>query len=139
MEKKRKGNVSLLHLAVSNNNIELIDMFLEKSLDINLSSDDLGTPLNWAIAYGQANAAKHLISKGAVISAESTNSNVPPGIHLAISSNNMEIANFLLDKEEKCYHVKDHEGWSTLHCAAEIGDLDLCQKIAKKVDPNYKC
>lgn len=44
----------------------------------------------------------------------------------------------LLDQGEEIYQAKDSEGWSTLHIAAEVGNLELCKKLANKVDPNYK-
>lgn len=105
-KKLRKGNVSLLHIAVSNNNIAMIDLFIKDS-DMEMRSVDLGSPMDWAIAYGQLNAAKYLLTKGAKITTENPSSNVPPGIHLAINTNNNELAHFLLESEEKCYHVKD--------------------------------
>lgn len=117
----------------------MIDLYIKHANDLELRSDDLGTPMDWAVAYGQLNAAKHLLSKGSKIITENPSSNIPPGIHLAINTNNTELAHFLLDSEEKCYSVKDSQGWSTLHLAGEAGNLSLCEKLAKKVDPNYKC
>jgi len=69
-KKLRKGNVSLLHIAVSNNNIPMIDLYIKHANDLELRSDDLGTPMDWAVAYGQLNAAKHLLSKGSKIVTE---------------------------------------------------------------------
>lgn len=64
---------------------------------------------------------------------------MPPGIHLAIHSGNTDMVNFLLENNDEMYEAKDNEGWSTLHMAAEIGNLDLCQRLSQKIDPNYKC
>jgi ankyrin repeat protein len=50
--KNRNGNVSLLHIATSNNNIKMMEFFIQNGLDINQESEDLGSPLEWAIAYG---------------------------------------------------------------------------------------
>lgn len=113
----------------------MMDFLLEKDLDINQISDELGTPLDWAIAFNQLTSAKYLLSKKAKCNLE--NKNMPPGIHLAINSNGKEMIDLLLDQDEAVYQVKDHEGWSTLHIAAEVGNLDLCKKLAEKVDPNY--
>lgn len=44
----------------------------------------------------------------------------------------------LLEQGEEVYQAKDHEGWSTLHIAAEVGNVELCKKLAIKVDPNYR-
>jgi ankyrin repeat protein len=72
--------------------------------DKEIKSTELGTPMDWAIAYGQLDAAKHLLSKGCKINAEvDEDSNIPPGICLAISTNNFEMCCFLLDNEPKCY------------------------------------
>lgn len=44
----------------------------------------------------------------------------------------------LLNHDDQFYMAKDSEGWSTLHIAAEVGNLDLCKKLVTKCDPNYK-
>lgn len=48
---KRKGNVSLLHIAVSNGNLAMVQYLIEKGLHKGEISEDLGAPLDWAIAY----------------------------------------------------------------------------------------
>lgn len=50
----------------------------------------------------------------------------------------MDIVHFLLGKSESLYFIKDYEGRSNLHVAAEIGNLELCKILAEKIDPFLK-
>jgi len=63
----RNGNVSLLHVATSNGNVAMMDFLVQNGLDIHLQSDDLGAPIDWAVAYSQVPSAKYLFSRGAKI------------------------------------------------------------------------
>jgi ankyrin repeat protein len=68
LKKARKGNVTLIHLAVSNGNVEMMDYLINQGVSATTESEDLGAPLEWAIAYSQVAAAKFLFSKGCKMS-----------------------------------------------------------------------
>lgn len=46
----------------------MIEYLISQGLDMNITSDDLGTPVDWAVAYSQLDSAKYLFKQGAKIS-----------------------------------------------------------------------
>ena len=55
-----------LHWAVNSpNSIEIIDLFLETNLKIDVRGEDLNTPLHNAIRADNLNTVRHLLEKGA--------------------------------------------------------------------------
>ena len=87
----------LLMLSIQNKIYELSEIILNnKNIDVNYE-DALGfTPLMNSAFYGDLNATKILIEKGANIEAETISYNTP--LIFAVRENNIDIVKFLLEK-----------------------------------------
>jgi len=64
---------------------------------------------------------------------------MPPSIHLAINANCAEMVKLIFETDQDSIYARDQEGWSTLHMAAEVGNLEIVSILVSKLDPNYKC
>ena len=87
--------VTPLHMAVCNNDLEPINMILDKTNNVDPQDENGSTPMHRAIWNRKVEVAKHLISKGANIEAV-TKQNMRP-IHVAILSGSIEIIEILLN------------------------------------------
>ena len=78
-----------------------------------------GKPLNWAVGSNSLEATKVLLDSGANPNGDFTGSNPAPLI-LAVDFNNQDIYKILIEKGADV-NVKDPNGYSVLHVAAEKG------------------
>lgn len=89
-----------------------------------------GKPLNWAVGSRHYEAVKVLLDHGADANGDSTGSSLAPLI-LAVDYKDMEIYNILLEKGANP-NIKDPNGFSVLHVAAEKGDLDIVKDLVQR-------
>jgi ankyrin repeat protein len=80
-----------------------------------------GKPINWAVGSKHYEAAKALLDHGADPNGDSTGSILAPLI-LAVDYNDSGLYHLLLGKGASA-NVKDPNGYSVLHVAAEKGEL----------------
>lgn len=105
---------TLLSLAASNGNIEIIDTLLDAGADINKpnKNDSSYTPLTLSL-NGKINVLKHLIKKGANIECKDA-INRTPIFHAAIHGN-YEAANVLIESGAKLNIKTADNNWTPLH------------------------
>lgn len=91
---------------------------------INAYSKDGFTALHFACYFGQPEAAKLLLEKGAETDAVAANATQVMPLHSAVSSRNLAAARALLEHGAP---VNAHQqgGWAPIHAAAQNGDRDL--------------
>jgi ankyrin repeat protein len=95
-------------------------------------SPDGFTPLHLAAFFGQLEAARLLLDRGADIDARSTNTrlrSVTP-LHSAIAGHRTGMALLLLERGADV-NATQPGGWTPLHQAAANGDLELCKALLK--------
>ena len=93
-------------------------------------STDGFTPLHLACFFGQTEAAEFLLDRGADIEARSRNvrlSGVTP-LHSAVAGAQTGVALLLLERGADP-NATQPGGWTPLHQAAAIGDLELCKAL----------
>jgi ankyrin repeat protein len=91
---------------------------------LNDYADDGFTPLGLACYFGQFEAARYLVLKGADVNLPSNNGfNVFP-LHSAAAGNHTDIARMLVENGAKV-NVKQQAGSTPLHSAAQTGNLEL--------------
>lgn len=107
-----------MHLAANHNHVDLLNYLISRGGDIEKLSL-YGRPLNWAVGSRHYEATKVLLDHGADPNADSTGSSLAPLI-LAVDFNDKELYQLLLSKGASP-NVKDPNGYSVLHVAAEKG------------------
>jgi ankyrin repeat protein len=90
----------------------------------NSYSPDGFTALHFACYFGQPEAARLLLEKGAKVDAVANNSTHVMPLHSAASARNLDAARLLLEREAPV-NARQQGGWVPLHAAAQNGDRDM--------------
>jgi len=96
---------------------------------INSRSSDGFTALHFACFFGQPDAARLLIEKGASVDAVSNNPMLMP-LHSAASARNLEAARLLLEHGAPI-NARQQWGWAPIHAAAQNGDRAMVELMLK--------
>ncbi|CAD8161954.1 unnamed protein product [Paramecium pentaurelia] len=94
--------MKLIHLAASNPSIEILEYFVEKSQNLEITDSIGRTPLHYAVNYGLLKNVQLLIKKGAKIEAQTLGGDTP-------------LIKSALLKNNECYHYLISEGANKLH------------------------
>ncbi|KAL4239818.1 hypothetical protein ACF0H5_000620 [Mactra antiquata] len=87
---------SALHLAVQNNQAEVIDLLIENGAEINLQNNTHYAPLHMAVIGGQLDIVKQLLDKGANIEARDGDHMTP--VHRCSMYGKLEVLQVLLNR-----------------------------------------
>jgi ankyrin repeat protein len=102
---------------------------------INSRSNDGFTALHFACYFGQSEAARVLIEKGATVDAVAANPMKVMPLHSAASARNLEAARLLLQHGAPV-NARQQGGWSPIHAAAQNGDRAMIELMLKhNADP----
>ena len=94
--------------------------------DVDSNNLLLDRHLRNAIIRGKKDRVQKLISLGANINIQNTDSNTP--LHIAALNGHLEIVKLLLEKGADV-NVKDKEGTTPLHLAASLGHFDIVKNL----------
>jgi uncharacterized protein len=97
---------------------------------INSRSNDGFTALHFACYFGQPEAARVLVEKGASIDAVASNPTKVMPLHSAASARNLEAARLLLEHGAPI-NARQQGGWAPIHAAAQNGDRALVELMLK--------
>ncbi len=127
--------ISYLHVAVVNNQPEIVDLLLKANANVNAVDPGTGaTPLHLAALYGRVDIATKLIKKGADVNAN-MKLNISP-LLVATQFNQPQVIELLLNNKANIQH-RDQEGFSALHFAAQNGN-DIIARILISHGANIK-
>lgn len=115
-----------LHVAASNGSIELMQIFIKRGAQVNITNNSKQTPLHWAAWNNQAQAVQLLLSHGADITIADSAKNTP--LLLAAQNNSIEAAKILLEKGADRY-VANKEGKTPAIAAEDKGFTELYQLL----------
>ena len=107
-------NVTALHLAAAEDNVEMMQMLLKAGADVNAKTSGGFTPLHWAASKNCVRSAELLTVVGADVNAASEHGVTP--LHWAAYRNSTEMVNLLI-KSGADISVKTDEGFTPLHWA----------------------
>jgi ankyrin repeat protein len=113
-------------LASNNNSTELIKYLISKGADVEKVSI-YGKPINWAAGSSNVEAMKVLLENNANANGDTT-CPAPAPLVLAIDFGNIDMYDLLLSNGADA-NVKDPHGYSTLHVAAEKGNLQIVKDL----------
>jgi len=91
---------------------------------VNSYSKDGFTALHFACYFGQPDAARLLIEKGAKVDAVANNATQVMPLHSAASSRNLAAARLLIEHGAPV-NARQQGGWIPIHAAAQNGDADM--------------
>lgn len=110
--------------ATSLGRLGLLERCLEDRNAVNLRSGDGFTALHFACFFGQPDAARVLMERGATLDAVAANPMQVMPLHSAASARNLEAARLLLDHGASV-NARQHGGWAPIHSAAQNGDRPM--------------
>jgi ankyrin repeat protein len=97
---------------------------------VNSRSSDGFTALHFACYFGQPEAARLLIEKGAAVDTVSSNPMKLMPLHSAASVRNLETARLLLEHKAPV-NARQQGGWVPIHAAAQNGDRAMVELLLK--------
>jgi len=104
--------------------LERLQGCLSDAAAINSFSKDGFTALHFACYFGQPEAARLLITKGAKVDAVANNATQVMPLHSAASSRNLAAARLLVDHGAPV-NARQQGGWVPIHAAAQNGDQEM--------------
>jgi ankyrin repeat protein len=122
--------------AAREGDLEKVNMYVAKGVDVNETSGDGETALHWACRQGHEDIARYLLEKGADMSAQGTGCGTP--LQWAVRAGRPEMASLLL---EHGADVNRHgtDGFTALHDAVLNRDLPMVRLLLTAgADPNAK-
>jgi ankyrin repeat protein len=121
---KHVTDLTLFEAAASGKFDVLAHLIFNHPEAVNDYADDGFTPLGLACYFGQFEAARYLVLKGADVNLPSKNGyNVYP-LHSAAAGNYTNIARMLVENGAQV-NIKQQAGVTPLHSAAQNGNLEL--------------
>jgi ankyrin repeat protein len=121
-------DMTMLHLAASNDCITLADALLEEGADPALSNLSGGTPLHLAAGSGATRSIAVLIEEGVDVNARDIKGRTP--LHWAANSDQCEAAELLIAKGADPT-LRDNRGQTALHNAVENGNENVADLLRK--------
>jgi hypothetical protein len=108
--------------------VEILDMFLERGVDVEGADADGWRPVHAAATAGHVACLARLIQHGAALEP-----NDPPSgttlLHLAARNIHIEMLDFLLDQCRLPPSATDDKGWTPLHIAASLGLAPVIRRL----------
>ena len=106
----------------------MIEYLINKGCDIEKLSI-YGKPINWSVGSRNIEATKYLLQKGADPNGDTT-CPAPPPLILAIDFGCKEIYEALINAPTPInVNIKEAQGYTPLHIAAEKGDLEIVKHL----------
>ncbi len=110
--------------AASLGRLERLKECLRDPAALNSYSKDSFTALHFACYFGQPEAARLLLEKGAKVDAVANNAMQVMPLHSAASARSLAAARLLLEHGAPV-NARQHGGWGPIHAAAQNGDGDM--------------
>jgi ankyrin repeat protein len=95
---------------------------------ISAVSPDGWTPLHLAAHFGQTEAARLLLNKGAKVDARSTNALHNCPLHAAAAGGSANVVKLLIEHGASV-NARQHSGWTAIHAAAQTGDIEMARAL----------
>jgi uncharacterized protein len=124
---RRKRTLDIFEASALGQN-ERLKKILRHDSVLNGYSSDGFTALHFACFFGQPEAARLLIEKGAKVDAVANNPTRVMPLHSAASSRNMAAARLLLEHGAPV-NARQQAGWIPIHAAAQNGDREMVELL----------
>ncbi|KAJ4459230.1 putative serine/threonine-protein phosphatase 6 regulatory ankyrin repeat subunit B [Paratrimastix pyriformis] len=114
-----KDGSTPLHTAAEDGRTEVMQLFLERGIPVDLRSREEWTSLHFAAVNGHLPCVKLLLDRGAQVDAREREMQRTP-LHFAAGNGHTETASYLIDRGTPV-DVINRAGWSPLHMACMNG------------------
>ncbi|KAJ4761319.1 ankyrin repeat family protein [Rhynchospora pubera] len=134
-----ENNSTPLIIAVFNNDLETIKLFLEHDANMPYVMDErVPAPILWAATQGWVAAAKMIIS-ACPDSAYATNKNSANALHIAIQSEHQEFVDFILQTPQlhRLVNQPNKDGDLPLHLAAQLCNPEILRSLLSHKGQDY--
>ncbi|KYR00048.1 ankyrin repeat-containing protein [Tieghemostelium lacteum] len=126
---QNQDGLSLLHLSVSQNNLEFSRYLISKGANVNIMDISQITPLHNACANGSLPLVELLVRSGANINTCDEEGDSP--CHYAIRESQDQVLEFLINQCKANVNASNDEGESLLHLACGLGELKSTQVLLR--------
>lgn len=120
------SNENMLHKAIANNRVDIIDTLINGGIDINHKNILLETPLIMACREEKIDIAIKLIEAGANVN--NTDSFNETALHIAARKNLQDVIKLLIEKGINL-DVQNSLGETALHIATRLGHTDIVKML----------
>lgn len=127
---RSQNGTTLLHWAVSNSCVEIVNALIEGGAEVNAVNNDGWTPLHPAAEIGNTEIVNVLVKRGASVDAIGCNGLTP--LHLAAQNNHKDVVEVLLNNKANVDAIESSFGWTPLHLAASDGYKEIVKVLIEK-------
>ncbi|GFR96227.1 ankyrin repeat domain-containing protein 24 [Elysia marginata] len=120
---------SVFHVACASGNKQILDVILPRSLDVNVTTIQGNTALQWAASKGHIYTVESLLQSSANVNQR--DSNEMTALHHACAGPHLSCVKVLLEGDADP-HAKETGGKTPLVYAAHRGDLEICRCLLEK-------
>ena len=125
-----KLNRTPLHNAVSHGHDHIVEILLSNGAELGCRDNQGNTPFLLAIKKANVSLTKRLVDEGADISDQDFN--LKTGLQCAIENHNYALSFWLLDKFKALVYVKDKDGRTPFHYAAQFGYVKILKLLSAR-------
>ncbi len=113
-----------LHIAAFRQYIDLIKLFVEMGVDVDIFSDKNGSPLLWSAGLGKLDSARTLMGLGASLSAVNEKGSCP--LHCAVRYGHTDMTKLLIEEGHADVNARRVLGFEVvLILASALGYIDI--------------
>jgi Fem-1 family protein b len=130
------SNVSVLWVAASINNFEIVKLLVEHGANVNHTTKTNSTPLRGACYNGNLDMARYLVENGADIYIAKENNDT--NLMVSVCHKRFDIVTYLVDELKYDVNACDNDGRSPLYDAVNCGSLELVEFLLKHGARNFR-
>ena len=120
-----------LHIAAWNGHLRLCKVLSENySFNLQMTYDNGCSALHWAVGSGNLELFQYLVEKGCDVYRQTKDGRYCS--HIAAWNGHLRLCKVLLENHSFNLQMSDDNGWSALHFAVTLGNLELFQYLVEK-------
>ncbi|CAF0885089.1 unnamed protein product [Rotaria sordida] len=130
------SNVSLLWVATSINDFEVVKLLVEHGANVNHRTKTNSTPLRGASYNGNVDMARYLIENGADVHLAKENNDT--NLMVSVCHKHLNMVTYLVDELNYDVNECDNNGRSSLYDAVTCGSVELVEFLLKRGARNFQ-